>query len=320
MPPLRLSVHMKGYDRALPILSGKVPIEGVDPIFMSFGVENFGRMLNNLEYDISEMSLSSLLIARDRGVPITAIPVFPHRRFRHSYIFVDTKGKIKEPRDLIGKRVGIPIYQPTAIVWIRAVLQHEYDVKPEQMQFFYDREKEPLPITPPSNVSIKSTGGVKKEKLFLEEKLDALFDSNIPDIFENGNPAIKRLFEDYRKVELDYYKKTGLFPIMHTIVIKQKLLDEHPWLATSVWRACVQSKKQSYERMKDPRFSNLLWPHVYWENEKKDLGKADPWPYNFADNLKVLQTFMSFSKEQGLIKKELNLEEIFASSTLDLKE
>src|SRR5579875_3433984 len=272
MPPLRLSVHVKAYDRVLPLLTCKVPIEGVDPIFIQFEIENFSRMLSNLEYDVSEMSFSSYLIARGMGIPIIAIPVFPHRRFRHSYIFVNTNGEIREPRDLIGKRIGIPIYQPTAIVWIRGILQNDYDVHPHQMKFFYEREREPLPISPPSNVSIQSTGGVKKEKLFLEGKLDALFDSNIPSIFEEGNPAIKRLFEDYRKVELDYYRRTGIFPIMHTIVIKQKLLEEHHWLATSVWRAFVDAKKESYTRMKDPRFSNLVWPHVYWDEEKSILG------------------------------------------------
>lgn len=317
--PLRLSVHMKAYDRALALLNHQVQIEGVDPIFISFEIENFARMLNNLEYDVSEMSLSSYLIARDLGVQITAIPVFPHRRFRHSYIFVDTQGKIKEPRDLIGKRIGIPLYQPTAIVWIRAILEHEYDVHPHQMKFFYEREKEPLPISPPSNVSIESTGGVKKEKLFLEGKLDALFDSNIPPIFEEGNPAIKRMFEDYRTVELNYYKKTGFFPIMHTIVIRNELLKEYPWLSTSVWKACVASKKKGFERLKDPRFSNLIWPHVYLEEERKSLGK-DFWPYNFKDNKKVVEAFISYSKEQGLIKKEPKIEELFAPNTLDLRD
>jgi 4,5-dihydroxyphthalate decarboxylase len=310
---------MKAYDRALALLTGQVPIEGVEPIFISFEIENFARMLTNLEYDISEMSFSSYLIARDLGVPITAIPVFPHRRFRHSYIFVDTKGEIREPRDLIGKRIGIPIYQPTAIVWIRAILQHEYDVHPHQMKFFYEREKEPLPISPPSNVSIQSTRGVRKETLFLEGKLDALFDSSIPNIFEEGNSSIKRLFEDYRKVELEYYKKTGFFPIMHTIVIRDDLLKQYPWLSTSVWKACVGSKKKSFERMRDPRFSNLIWPHVYLEEERAAVGK-DFWPYNLRDNEKVLEAFISYSKEQGLIKKEPKLEELFTSNTIDLRE
>lgn len=316
---LHLSVHMKAYDRALPVLNRQVPIEGVDPIFMSFEVANFGRMLNNLEYDVSEMSFSSYLIAKERGVPITAIPVFPHRRFRHSYIFVDTKGKIKEPRELIGKRIGVPIYQPTALVWIRGILQHEYDVKPEQMKWFYDREKEPLPISPPHGVSIESTGGVKKEKLFLEEKLDALFDSNIPEIVTEGNPAIRRLFQDYKAIESDYHKRTGIFPIMHTIVIKNKLLEEHQWLSTSFWRALVAAKKMSFSRMNDPRFSNLIWPLVYYEEERSIMGK-NFWPYNLKDNVKTLETLISYSKEQGFITREPKVEELFAQNTLDLKD
>jgi 4,5-dihydroxyphthalate decarboxylase len=316
---LQLKVHMKAYDRALPILTKQVPIGGVEPEFVPFEIENFERMLTKLAYDISEMSFSSYLIGRELGVPIKAIPVFPHRRFRHSYIFTHTNGLLNEPRDLIGKRIGIPIYQPTAIVWIRGILQDEYDVRPYQMKFYFDREREPLPISLPSNVSLQSTGGIKKEKLFLEGKLDALFDSNIPNIFAEGNPEIRRLFENYRDVELAYYKKTRIFPIMHTIVIREELLKEHPWLAEAVWRACIQSKKQSYERMKDPRLSNLVWPHVYWNEEKKIFGN-DFWPYNLEDNRRVLETFIGYSKEQGLIKKEPKLEDLFAPSTIDLRE
>ena len=169
--PIRVEMTIKEYERTAPILRGQVAIQGIEPVFVPFEMENFRHMLADLEYDISEMSFSSYLIAREAGVPVVAIPVFPNRRFRHSYIFVDTKGRIKEPRDLIGKRVGIPNYQPTALVWIRGILAHEYDVRPDQIRWFYDRDWEPLPVALPSNVSLQNTGGIKKEKLFLEEKL-----------------------------------------------------------------------------------------------------------------------------------------------------
>ena len=317
--PLRLGITMKEYERTAPILRGQIPIDGIEPTFVPFKMENFQHMLADLEYDISEMSFSSYLIARERSVPVVAIPVFPNRRFRHSYIFVDTKGRINEPIDLIGKRVGIPSYQLTALVWIRGILTHEYDVRPDQIKWYYDRDWEPLPIALPNNVFLRNTGGIKNEKLFLEEKLDALLDPNTPSIFEEGNPAIKRLFDNYRAVELDYYRRTGIFPIMHTIVVKESLLKEHPWIATSLWKAFVEAKQLSYSNMKDPRVSNLAWPHVYWEEEKAIFGN-DLWPYNLKDNRKALETLISYVCEQGLISKEPMLEDLFASSTLDFKE
>ena len=316
---VKLEITIKEYERTAPILTGKVAIQGIEPTFVQFAMENFRHMLVDLEYDISEMSFSSYLIGRERNVPVVAIPVFPNRRFRHSYIFVDTKDRIKEPRDLIGKKVGIPSYQPTALVWIRGILQHEYDVRPDQIRWFYDREREPLPINLPANVSLQSTGGTKKEKLFLAEKLDALIDSNIPGIFEEGNPAIKRLFVDYRSVELDYYRRTGIFPIMHTIVVKETLLKEYPWLASNLWKAFVEAKQLSYSKMEDPRVSNLAWPHVYWEEEKTIFGK-DLWPYNLKDNRKALETLISYEKEQSLISREPLIEDLFIKESLDFTE
>ena len=155
--------------------------------------------------------------------------------------------------------------------------------------------------------------------MFLEEKLDALIDSNIPGIFEEGNPVIKRLFVDYRSVELDYYRRTGIFPIMHTVVVKETLLKEYPLLAGNLWKAFVEAKQLSYSRMEDPRVSNLAWPHVYWEEEKAIFGK-DLWPYNLKDNRKALETLISYEKEQNLINTEPVIEELFAKESLDFRE
>jgi 4,5-dihydroxyphthalate decarboxylase len=316
---LPVRVHIKSYDRVLPILNREVSIEGVEPTFMAFEIANFAKMLRSQEYDISEMSLSSYLIARDRGIPIIAIPVFPHRRFRHSFIFVRSNGDVAKPEDLIGKRVGIPVYQATALVWIRGILSEEYEVKPEHIKWFFDRKSEPLPLSLPPNISIQSTNGVSKETLFLEDKLDALFDADIPRIFAEGNPKIRRLFPDYRSVELDYYKRTGIFPIMHTIVLTEQLVRQHPWIPLSVWRAFVEAKRKSYNRMEDARLSNLVWPHVYWEEEKKIFG-PDPFPYSIEKNRKALDKLISYSLQQGLIKKEPKLEHLFVESTLSLQE
>jgi 4,5-dihydroxyphthalate decarboxylase len=316
---ITLSITTREYDRTLPLLREQVPIEGVNPVFVPFEIDNFRRMLNYLEYDVSEMSMSSYLIAREKGIEIVALPIFPHRRFRHSFIFVGSDDIVKEPRDLIGKRVGIPEYQISALVWIRGFLQHDYDVRPEQLRWFSDRDEERLEVRFPEKVHVEKIPARSKEGLFLEGKLDVIMDGKVPDIYVDRNPKVRRLFENFKEVEADYFRRTGFFPIMHTVVVRQKILKENPWAAVSIWKAFVRSKELSYRRMSDPRLSNLVWPQSYLSEERALFGD-DPWRYNVRDNAKTLEAMIEYEMEQGLIAKEQKVEELFAPNTYDLIE
>jgi len=265
------------------------------------------------------MSMSSYLIAREQGIKVVALPIFPHRRFRHSFIFVGSGNAVKEPRDLVGKKVGIPEYQISALVWIRGFLQHDYDVKPSQISWFSDRDEERLLVKFPKDVHVEKVPARSKECLFLEGKLDAIMDGKVPDIFVDRNPKVRRLFENFREVEAEYFRRTGFFPIMHTVVVRTKVLEENPWVAVSLWKAFVRSKELSYKRMSDPRLSNLIWPQSYQDEERAMLGE-DPWRYNVRDNTKTLEAMIRYEFEQGLITKEQKVEELFAPNTYDLIE
>ncbi|HEV2139284.1 MAG TPA: PhnD/SsuA/transferrin family substrate-binding protein [Nitrososphaerales archaeon] len=318
MNGIPLSFTIREYERTLSLVRGEVRVEGVSPTFVPFEIDNFRRMLAFDEYDVSEMSMSSYLIAREKGTQVVAIPVFPHRRFRHSYIFVSSGGQIREPRDLVGKKVGIPEYQITALVWIRGFLQHDFDVRPEQIKWFSDREDR-LAVSFPEKVAIEKIPAKSKERLFLEGKLDSIIDGKVPGIFLDGNEKIRRLFENYKEVETDYYRRTGIFPIMHTVVVRKKVLEENPWVAVSVWKAFAEAKIRSYERMRDPRLSNLVWPLKYADEEGAILGE-DPWRYNVRDNMKALEALVQYEQEQGLITKAQKVEDLFATNTYDLTE
>lgn len=310
---------LREYERTSALLRGLVPVRGADITFVPFEIDNFRRMLRYLEYDISEMSMSSYLIARESGVPFTAIPVFPHRRFRHSYIFVRNGSGIKEPRDLIGKKIGIPEYQITALLWIRGTLLHDYDVRPENIRWFFDREEERVPIKLPDKISIQKIEATTKEQLIREGKLDAIIDAKVPKIFYDADSCISRLFPDYKEVERKYYQRTGIFPIMHTIVAKEQLFKDNPWLAVSLWKAFVHSKQISFQRMKDARLSNFVWPESYVQEEGKIFGD-DPWKYNLKDNRKNLETLIDYSLEQYFISKRQEVDDIFFPNTLELEE
>lgn len=318
MNRLRLSFTLREYEKTRPLLAGQVSVEGIEPVFVPFEIDNFRRMLNYLEYDVAEMSMSSYLIAREKGAPLVALPIFPNRRFRHSYIFVGSDGRVKEPKDLAGKKVGIPEYQMTALVWIRGFLQHDYGVRPEDVMWFTDRQDR-FQVELPSRVRIEKIPPRSKEAMFLEGKLDCIIDGKIPEIFLRGNPKIRRLFENFREVEADYFRRTGIFPIMHTVVVKKKVFDENPWVAPSIWKAFVEAKERSYARMDDPRLSNLAWPHKYYAEEEQILGR-DPWKYNVRDNRKALEALVQYELEQGLITKEQRVEDLFAANTYDLTE
>ncbi|MGH7770764.1 MAG: ABC transporter substrate-binding protein [Candidatus Binatia bacterium] len=309
------------YDRTQPLIDGTIKPEGLELNWLVLPhYEIWTRMLNHYEFDASELSLSSYLIARTLGKPLIAIPVFPARAFRHSYVFVNTKSGIKEPRDLMGKRVGLAEFQQTATVWVRGILQHEYGVSLEKIRWFTWVKQDRMDIEMSHHYDVqKIPQGVSPDQLLIDGELDAMICANLFPSLLHGAPNVRRLFENYKEVEVAYYRKTGIFPIMHTVAIREELWKESPWIATSLFKAFQKAKELAYQRVNDisPYKISLAWFREPVKEQREILGD-DPWPYGLERNRKTVETLMGYLYEQGLAKKKLSAEEVFAPNTLSL--
>lgn len=311
-------------DRTRSLHDGTVQPMGVDLNFVPLQIEEtFWRMLKHQEFDAAEMSMSSYMITRDRGDPdLIAIPVFPSRFFRHSCIFVNADAGIDEPADLAGKRVGVPEYQMTASLWIRGTLQHDYGVHPSDMQWFHGGEEETgreekLELDLPDDVDIQYIPADATLSGMLERgDLDALVTARAPSSFETD--AVERLFPDFRAVEREYYERTGIFPIMHTVVLRGDVYREDPWIAQELLKAFTASKDVCMREIGDTGALKVALPWLQSElQETRETMGYDYWPYGIEDNQKTLETMVQYSHEQGLIDQEFDLEDLFAKETFD---
>jgi 4,5-dihydroxyphthalate decarboxylase len=317
----QLTIACGDYDRTHPLIDGTVKPEGIDLNWLVLPhLEIWTRMLNYYDFDASEISLSSYIISRTIGKPLTAIPVFPARAFRHSYVFINTKSGIREPKDLTGKRVGLAEFQQTATVWIRGILQHEYGVNLDEIQWFTWVPRSRMEMELPKRYKVtRLTPDRKPDQMLFDGQLDAIMvPSLFPSLF-SPPPHIRRLFEDSQKVEADYFKKTGIFPIMHSVALRQDVWEKDPWIAPSLFKAFQRAKEDAYARLVDlsPYKISLAWFRGPVEEQKQILGD-DPWPYGFGKNRGVVETLTTYLYEQGLIQNKLPAEQLFAPNTLDL--
>ncbi|HUL91505.1 MAG TPA: ABC transporter substrate-binding protein [Burkholderiales bacterium] len=299
--------------------------EGIDLVYNGLFVEEtFFRMLRNREFDIAEMSLSSYCVSLMRDdPPFVAIPVFPSRFFRHSCIFVSAKSGIREPKDLAGRAVGVPEYQMTAPVWIRGILQDEYGVDPAGCDYRTGGEEEPgrdekIALDLPPKFKVKPIGPQQTlARMIAEGQLDAMHTARAPSTFRTQPDKVKRLFEDFVEVEKSYYRKTKIFPIMHTVVIRRELYRANRWIAQSLHKAFAQAQRKTYEQLGTSmaNATMLPWQSAHVEEARALLGE-DWWPYGLEPNRHVLETFLRYHHEQGLSKRRLKVEELFAPETL----
>ena len=326
MSKLQLSLACWDYDRTRALADGSVRAEGIDLIYNNLFVEEtFFRMLRNREFDVAEMSLSSYCVSlmRDEAAFI-AIPVFPSRFFRHSCIFVSAKSGIREPADLAGKRIGVPEYQMTAPVWIRGILQDEYGVDPASCEYWTGGEEEPgrdekLKLELPAKFKLKAIGPQQTlARMIAAGELDAMHTARSPSTFHSQPDKVKRLFENFVEVEKAYYRKTGIFPIMHTVVIRRELYEKCRWIAQSLAKAFAQAQRKTYEHLSTSMAltTMLPWQSAHVEEARALLGE-DWWPYGLEANRHVLETFLRYHHEQGLSKRRLAPEELFARETLE---
>ena len=320
MAKLKLTMACADYDRTRPLIDGTVRPEGVELTCLPLEWEEmFFRMGRSREFDVSEFSLSTYTAFRARGEDLVAIPVFPSRMFRHSFIYVHTRSGITTPQDLRGKRVGVPKYHMTAVVWIRGMLRDEYGVRPEDLLWFDGGELANLQEVdhhlPPSIRKERVPGTRVLGDMVAAGELDAFMGAQVPRAFAAGSPTIRRLFPKYREVEREYFQRTGLLPIMHTVVIRGELGREHPWLPMALYQAFGRAKEIAMQRMAESAALSyaLPWLLSYLEEAKALMG-PDPWPYGLAANRKTLEALCRYTFEDGLASRRLGVEELFHES------
>ncbi len=325
MSTLRIALACSGYDRVAPLVSGAVRPDGVELVFLDLPVEEtFFRMARHREFDASEMSLSSyaVTLARD-DPPFIAIPVFPSRVFRHGSIFVSAKSGIRDPRELAGRRVGVPEYQMTAPVWIRGILSDDYGVKAESVEYFSGGEEHPgreekLKLDLPPQIRVRPIGpGQTLSRMIADGEIDALYTARAPSTFESRPADVRRLFESYAEAERAYYRRTRIFPIMHTVVIRRDVYRANPWVAQSLYKAFVEAQRRTYRDLAEAHALSAMlpWLPAHVEETRREMGD-DWWPYGFHANRHVLDTFLRYHHEQGLSPRRLAPEALFAPETL----
>jgi 4,5-dihydroxyphthalate decarboxylase len=326
MSKLRLTLACWDYDRARALAEGSVVPDGIDLNVLELPVEEtFFRMLRNREFDAAEMSLSSYTVSLGRPKPpFIAIPVFPSRLFRHNGIFISTKSGIREPKDLIGKRIGVPEYQLTAPVWQRGILQDEYGVDPASVEYLTGGEEEPgreekVKLDLPAKIRIRAIGPTQTlSAMIAEGEVDAITAPRNPSTFITRPDRVKRLFENFVEVERAYFRKTRIFPIMHTVVLRRDVYEANPWVAQSLYKAFVEAKRRAQENLYVVAAikTMLPWQIAHVEETRREMGD-DWWPYGFAENRSTLDTFLRYHHEQGLSPRRLKPEDLFAPETFE---
>jgi 4,5-dihydroxyphthalate decarboxylase len=318
---LHLTFAACRYDRLEAIREGNVAVEGVDLTCLTLksGRDVFDRMVGGQEFDVAELSASEFISLIGAGDPrFVALPVFPSRVFRHGYIFINTRAGIRTATDLQGKRVGLPLYTQTAAIWARGHLAHQFGVDLSTLRWVQgaveDVGTHGKPHAPPllQPVAIEqNTSGASLAMLLARGEIDALIGSRKPETF-GRDPNVVRLFPDYRALERSLYETTKIFPIMHLIAIRRELYERNRWLATSLYKAFIESKRRARTRMRYGGSLSTMLPWLLSEIEEIDeVFGGDAWPYGVAPNRPTLEALVQYMVEQHFIAKPILIEELF---------
>lgn len=326
MAKLPITIACGPYDRVRALRDGRVVIDGCEPNFLTGGPEEiFFRAIKHREFDVTEMSMSSHMMALSRGdAYYLPIPVFLSRVFRHSAFYIRTDRGIREPKDLIGREVGLPEYQITAALWARGILEDEYGIPPSAIKWrtgglHQAGRAEKTKLTLPPEIDIKPIPSDKSlDDMLREGTLDAVVSARSPRSHDKGLPNVGRLFDEYKSVERDYYARTGLFPIMHTLGIRRTLVEQYPWLPNSLFNAFLEAKNIALEEIRDIDALNVTLPWLNAEiDETRALMGDDYWPYGIEPNRKTLETMVRYAHAQGITSRKLSVEELFVGSTVE---
>ncbi len=319
MRKVPLTLALSDYDHVRDLTSGGVELEGIELTRLNFPVEEiFYRFTRFREWDVSEMSMGKYVALRSQDDPwLTAIPVFPSRVFRHSSIYVKRDGPVSTPQDLLGKRVGVPEWSQTATIYARGFLTHQYGVRLPDVHWVQAGVNQPgrlEPVTLQLPVGVRLTRVADKtlNEMLLTGELDAVITAHAPQSFLQRHPDVIRLFPDARGVEEAYWQETGIFPIMHTIAIRNAVLQRHPWIAMNLFKAFAEAKRRSLARALETTASRFPIPwsveHAY---RSRELFGDDFWPYGIEPNRRTLEAFIQFAYEQGVCQRPLTCEDLF---------
>ena len=323
---IKLTLACWNYDRTSALLDGRIRPDGIELNYLNLPVEEtFFRMLRHREFEVAEMSLSSYvlsLFSPDR--PFVAIPVFPSRVFRHSSIFVHAASGIREPRDLAGRMVGTPEYQLTACVWIRGLLADEYGLPVDSVTYRTGGEEEPgrpekMALALPSRIRVQPISAHQTLSTMLDRgEIAALYSPRVPSTLRDGRGAVRRLFPDFLPLERDYFRRTRIFPIMHTVVIRRDVYEQARWIATSLYKAFAAAQQATYGDLSEMAALKVMlpWLPAHLEETRREMGR-DFWPYGLEPNRHVLDTFLRYADEQGLAPSRLRPEDLFAPETFE---
>jgi len=322
------------YDRVDALVDGRVPIEGCDVTFeeAKIGDLNTHVLSGPQTREVTEIGLHPYMLgfANDGVRGYSLLPIFPLRTFRHKSIFIRTDRGIDRPEDLRGKKIATPGYSSTSLTWIRGILSDEYGVSPEDVEWVVSakasdsasgKTSKQENVFPEGLTILQGPADVDESELLESGDVDALFHAVEPRAFVEGDPIIGRLFPDNRKVEREYFAKTGIFPIMHAVAVRDDVIEEHPWFTEAVFRAYSQAKQVNQKHLQELGWAMVSLPWAGRElEETRELMGENYWPYGIEPNRTALEALFRYSYEQGLATRELTLEELFHPATLEFAE
>ena len=327
MSPLRVTMGCTNYDRTRAVFDGRAPIEGCELTSIALAPEEvFHRAFKFEEFDITELSLSSHTLMTSRGdSAYVGIPAILSRVFRHSGIYIRTDRGIKRPEDLKGRIVGVPEYQMTANVWIRGILQDDFGVRPEDIRWRRGGLEEPgrgerAPLDIPASIDLQQVPADRTlSQMLADGEIDAMITARAPSSFRRGMPNVGRLCPDYRPVEEEYFRRTGIFPPMHIIGVRKTLVEQHPWLPVSVYKSFLRAREIALEELEEIAYYFVMLPWALDDYTRaRKVMPNDYWSYGLESNMHTMETFTRYHHEQGISKRRVAPEELFAASTLEL--
>jgi len=319
MAQLRLSLACGNYDRTRFLVDGTVQAEGIDlTVIPLVSGERHDRFTRNLEFDVCELQMGVFLGWKSRGAPFTAIPVFPHRGFCHGNVVINTNVGINSPADLAGRTIGVQAHFNPVTIWVRGMLEEQFGVSPASLKIRANAREQVPGWEPPSWMDYeRMPEGRRVEDALREGEIDCIIPPEVYDSVRADPERMRRLWPNFREVEADYFRSTGIFPIRHTVVIKNEILEEHPWVALSLLKAFTKAKQLGLAHVRDPRRSFLAWYGAQLEEEEALFG-PDPWPYSVEGNRTALETMARYAAACGVTDGPLPIEDMFAASTLNV--